>query len=129
MRSSAELKNWMIWFARSEFGLVGHARPQENREHLYRAEQRTSAVGELCGRRGRKACCWPVQFARQVQRDNSDRSVMDGNFFLVLRVIFWFVMFSAARSQATSVHHHDHESAPHNTGSRCQSKGSLLPRW
>jgi hypothetical protein len=119
----------MIWFARSEFGLVGHARPQENREHLYRAEQRTSAVGELCGRRGRKAC-WPVQFARQVQRDNSDRSVMHGNLFLVLRVIFWFVMFSAARSQATSVHHHDHESAPHNTGSRCQSKGSsLLPRW
>jgi hypothetical protein len=40
---SAELKNGMIWFARSEFGLVGHARPQENREHFYRAEQRTSA--------------------------------------------------------------------------------------
>jgi hypothetical protein len=52
---------------------------------------------------------------------------MHGNFFLVLRVTFLFVMFSAARSQATSVHHHDHESAPHNTGSRGQSKGSLLP--
>jgi hypothetical protein len=31
------------------------------------ASARTSAVGELCGRGGRNACCWPVQFARQVQ--------------------------------------------------------------
>ena len=37
-----------------------------------------SAVGELCGRGGGNACCWPVQFARQVQRDNAEDQLMRG---------------------------------------------------
>jgi hypothetical protein len=48
-------------------------------------------------------------------------SLMRGNFFFVLRVTFLFVMFSAAR-----FHHHYHESAPDNTGSHCQCKGSSV---
>jgi len=96
--------------------------PTENREDFYRAEQRTSAVGELFGAAmpaaGRYSSLGRCKGTIRIG------SLMRGNFFFVLRVTFLFVMFSAAR-----FHHHYHESAPDNTGSHCQCKGSLLPRW
>src|SRR5437667_8238010 len=77
---TANLKNWLIWFARVRT-CVPHL-PPENCEHSYRVQRRAPAVGKLCGRRGRNACRWPVQFTRQVQRNNSDRIIHTCDFLV-----------------------------------------------